>query len=93
MIFKYDHLFIDVSGVDTFGLKLILNTIPTERIIFGSDALYEHQWQRMVKLLYALDISSIDLEESFLMIVSQNPENHILKIRESEDKNIPEVIH
>jgi len=73
------NLFIDISGVDVLSLKYILNKIPTERILFGSDALYEHQWQRVVKLLHALERSSKKFEESFIKIMSFNPERNIFK--------------
>jgi predicted TIM-barrel fold metal-dependent hydrolase len=79
MMKKYDHLFIDTSGVDHQGLALLLKEIPIERIVFGSDALYEPQWQRMVKLLFVLDNISSNVEADFLKIMSVNPEKNIFK--------------
>jgi len=77
MITKYPHLLIDISGVEIQGMINILEIIPIERILFGSDALYEPQWKRIVKLLYALEKSAVNLEESFIKIMSHNPENQI----------------
>lgn len=79
MISANKNLFIDISGIDVLSLKYILNKIPTDRILFGSDALYEHQWQRVVKLLHALERSSKKFEESFIKIMSHNPERNIFK--------------
>jgi predicted TIM-barrel fold metal-dependent hydrolase len=73
----FEHIFIDISGVDISGMQYLLDEIPTERILFGSDALYEPQWQRMVKLLFALEKSSVKFEESFVKIMSHNPQNYI----------------
>jgi len=75
----FENIFIDISGVDIFGMQYLLAEVPTERILFGSDALYEPQWQRVVKLLYALDNSALKLEESFLKIISYNPEKYIFR--------------
>jgi len=79
MMSRCKNLFIDISGVDTLGLKYILDDIPTDRILFGSDALYEPQWQRVAKLLHALERSTKKFEESFLKIMSINSENNIFK--------------
>jgi hypothetical protein len=74
---KHTNILIDISGVDIRGMIYLLEEIPSDRILFGSDALYEPQWQRMVKLLFALEKSSVDTEESFSKIMSHNPENYI----------------
>jgi len=79
----YDNILIDISGVDIIGMKYILESIPSDRILFGSDSLYEPQWQRVVKLLHTLEESSLNTEDSFFKIMSYNPEKHIFRNRKS----------
>jgi hypothetical protein len=81
LIHKYSNIYIDISGVDVHALKHILEAVPSERILFGSDALYEQQWQRLVKLIYALEQSRLDLDDTLIRILSANPEKHIFKNR------------
>jgi predicted TIM-barrel fold metal-dependent hydrolase len=77
LISKNDNILVDISGVDAYGLKDVLEGLPSERILFGSDALYEPQWQRVVKLLHTLENSSLDTEHSFFNIMSHNPRKYI----------------
>jgi predicted TIM-barrel fold metal-dependent hydrolase len=77
MFSDHSNILIDISGVDINGLQEVLEVISIDRILFGSDALYEPQWQRMAKLIYALDRSTQDTEESLIKIMSLNPEKYI----------------
>lgn len=77
MLSDHYNILIDISGVDINGMQEILEVISIDRILFGSDALYEPQWQRMVKLIYALDRSTHQTEESLIKIMSLNPERYI----------------
>ncbi len=79
MLSRFDNLFVDVSELDVHSLILILRSIPIDRILFGSDALYDDQWKAIVKLLIALEKVSSRMEEEFLKIIVHNPANYIFK--------------
>ena len=71
LILKFKKLFVDISGLNIEQIGKVLENLEIDRIVFGSDALYDSQWAGIVKLLYCLKEN--DLEESFLKIVSFNP--------------------
>jgi len=73
MLLKYDNLMIDVSALDIEALTLVLKNIELERVLFGSDALYETQWFAVVKLLYVLSGMTADSEKDFIQIAAINP--------------------
>ena len=79
LLSKFDNLFIDTADLDIDVLIKILETIDKERIIFGSDALYELQWISIVKLVHALKTNWSKAEERFLKITSFNPIKYILR--------------
>jgi predicted TIM-barrel fold metal-dependent hydrolase len=72
MLAKYDNLYVDLSGIEFGDLCLILKSLDTDRIVFGSDSFYEYQWKGLVRLFAALQTSSSRVEESFLKICSLN---------------------
>ena len=73
MLLKYDNLMIDVSALDIEALTIVLKNIELERVLFGSDALYETQWFAIVKLLYVLSGMTADSEKDFIQIAAINP--------------------
>ncbi len=83
MFSRFDNLFVDISELDVHGLVSTLRAIPIDRILFGSDALYDDQWKAIVKLLIALEKVSSSVEEEFLKIMVHNPANYIFKCSES----------
>jgi len=79
MLLAHNNLMIDISGLEVGVLILILRNIEIDRIVFGSDALYESQWSRMVKLIYALKKIRRDFENDLNRIMSINPSNSVFK--------------
>ena len=79
LLSQYSNLFVDISGLTFEEISAILRNIDTDRILFGSDALYNSQWGALVKLFYALQKSISDYEEVFLKIVSHNPSRLIMQ--------------
>ena len=73
MLSIHSNLFVDLSGLDIEKLLFFLNRLDTDRILFGSDTLYEPQWVAMVKLLHALSRTTKSVQEAFLRIVCFNP--------------------
>jgi hypothetical protein len=83
MLSRFENIFVDISQLDVHKLISTLNSIPIDRILFGSDALYDDQWKAIVKLLIALEKVSSRVEEDFLKIMVHNPANYIFKCSES----------
>ncbi len=74
---RHSNLAVDTSGVGFEVLCQILKTIDPQRIVFGSDSLYEVQWSVMVKLWCALEQTVSRPEDTLLRIASRNPANLI----------------
>jgi predicted TIM-barrel fold metal-dependent hydrolase len=78
MLDRHSNLFADLSGLDTACLFQILSRVNPERLLFGSDMLYESQWAAVVRLLHTLHRVSYHPEELFLRIAGENIWKHIL---------------
>jgi predicted TIM-barrel fold metal-dependent hydrolase len=72
LLSKYDNLYIDVAGLSDDIILLFLSFIGTDRILFGSDALYENQAVMGMRLLFALERSHLNVEDSLIRILSSN---------------------
>ena len=70
---RFPHLMVDTSGANIDVLEQILIRVGRNRIVFGSDALYETPWFAMVKLWCALKAGVKDPEEGLLQIAGLNP--------------------
>lgn len=83
---KYDNIIFDLSNLNFDSMIYIIDNIDNNRIVFGSDALYEHQWAAVAKLLVCLSRSTKNIEDSFMKIISLNPKKYLFK----EDTNLSE---
>lgn len=79
MIARHDHLYVDISGLGYDSLSKVLTGLDRDRILFGSDALYEAQWTKVVTLMHALRCLENSAEESYIKIASSNPFKVIFK--------------
>lgn len=79
LLSHYINLMIDISGLETDSLAVILRHIDSERILFGSDALYDPQWAVMVKLAHTIARERMNLAETIVQIASRNPLAYIFK--------------
>lgn len=70
---QYPNLAVDTSGVGFEVLCQLMKKIDPERIMFGSDALYEVQWSAMVKLWCVLKEVVLRPEDVLLKICNLNP--------------------
>jgi predicted TIM-barrel fold metal-dependent hydrolase len=70
---RYSHLAVDTSGIGFEALCQVMKNIDSQRIVFGSDALYEKQWVAIVKLWSVLEQTVSNPEEELLRIASRNP--------------------
>jgi len=72
MLYRNENLMIDISATELEAICLMLKKIDHDRIVFGSDALYEFPWKTVVKLLHALKLTQKNYLEEFIKISSVN---------------------
>lgn len=73
LLSKYHNVLIDLSGLNVQTILLLLKNVDSNKILFGSDMLYETQWQMVVKTLFAIDKKTKRLEETFIKFSYDNP--------------------
>ena len=69
----HTNMFVDTSSIGYQSLCKVLREVDHDRLLFGSDALYDLQWGAVVMLLQALEESGAIVEDSFVRIASVNP--------------------
>lgn len=79
LINTHDNLLIDISGLNYENICLLLGILETERILFGSDALYNNQILILLRLMCALETCKPELRNSLVQILSKNPSKYIFK--------------
>ena len=79
LLLLHNNLMIDISALEIDALIAVLKNIDCDRILFGSDALYESQWSSIVKLLHALSKTTSHFEETFVQIACINPSRYIFR--------------
>lgn len=72
MLERWNHLLVDTSGLARHPLGLMLDHIPRERILFGSDSLYYPPWRGVVLLLALLRERTTNYQREFLHLASSN---------------------
>lgn len=77
MLRSHDNLMVDIAALDTNVLKRVFQDIESDRILFGSDALYEQQWTSVVKSWHALTQTFSTAEDKFIQMASINPSKTI----------------
>lgn len=90
MLEAHTNLDVDISGLSLETLKLVLRSVPGERVLFGSDALYSPQWEAVTLTMHALNELRMPLEEKFVQFASTNPAKTLFKekahAKHSEDQ-------
>jgi len=79
LLSKYNNIMVDISGLNVRAIITILKTVDHNRILFGSDSLYESQWQMVVKTLFAIEKTSKQIEDIFFRISNMNPLKFIFR--------------
>lgn len=79
MLNACDNVFVDISDLNVNELIIVFRNINAERILFGSDALYNSQWETVVKTMYALSKAKCQIEKTFCRIASINPSTFIFE--------------
>ena len=79
MLQAHPNLYVDISGLTFEPLKLVLTSVHSDRILFGSDALYSTQWEAVTMTMHALKELGLALEDNFIKFASTNPRKTIFK--------------
>lgn len=79
LLSTHDNLFVDISGLTFEPLKVVIEQLPTNRILFGSDALYAPQWEAVILTLHALKAKGRRIEDDFIQYASVNPRTLIFE--------------
>lgn len=74
LLSRFDHLLVDTSALSVGVLSVLLDQVEPERILFGSDALYEPSWKAAVKLYWVLERKFSRPQELFSKIAGENSE-------------------
>ena len=70
---KHSNLMADISNLEPSILRLALEKISSNRLIFGSDALYVPIWKAWVRFLQTLQLVSTHPDDDLIRIASLNP--------------------
>jgi len=81
---RYPNLMADTSNLDPSILRLLLEKVDLNRLIFGSDALYIPIWKSWVRFLQTLRIVTPHPEDDLIRIASLNP-MHCLRLHQLRD--------
>ena len=79
----HTNMYVDTSGIGYELLCKVLREVDHDRLLFGSDALYDSQWGAVVMLLQALKDSDSIVEDSFIRIASINPARTMFREEEN----------
>jgi predicted TIM-barrel fold metal-dependent hydrolase len=71
---RYSNLYVDLSGLSSRVMKLVLGRIDTGRILFGTDTLYFPQWLMVLRTYLAVTELYDDGTERFVTMASRTPE-------------------
>ena len=85
---RYNHLSVDVSALSAEVIELMLSRIEPERIIFGSDALYELPWKSLIKLFVALQKAAVGQAEELLVRIAATNSDHMLRKETKENDDV-----
>lgn len=69
---KNDNVYVDTSGVGYEIVSKMMSSIPFEKIIFGSDALYMPMWEAMAYLAHASNQSGRSVEQTISQVANKN---------------------
>ena len=90
---RYDHVSVDVAALSAEVIGLVLSRVAPERIVFGSDALYELPWKSLIRLFVALEkAAGNQAEELLVRIAATNPDQMLRKETEHVDVAANQVL-
>lgn len=85
---RYPHLSVDVAALSADVIGLVLSRVPPERVVFGSDALYELPWKSLVRLFVALEKAAPRQAEELLVRIAATNSDQILRKETKEDDDL-----
>jgi predicted TIM-barrel fold metal-dependent hydrolase len=90
LLHRYDHLSVDISALSAEVIGLVLSRVTPERIVFGSDALYELPWKSLIRLFVALEKVAGSQAEELLVRIAATNSGHLLR---KETENVAVTAH
>lgn len=72
MLNRFDNLMLDLSALSVSVLVRILRAVEAERLLFGSDALYDLPWKSLVRLFIVLQKTYGSRSEEILVRIAGN---------------------
>ena len=82
---QHEHLYVDISALTAEITGLLVSRIESQRMVFGSDALYELPWKSLVKLFVALENApNGQPEERLIRMAATNPDLLLGKLNSDE---------
>lgn len=85
---RYEHVSVDVAALSAEVMGLVVSRVAPERIIFGSDALYELPWKSLIRLFVALEKTAASQAEELLVQIAATNSDHILRKETNENENV-----
>lgn len=79
LLVKHDHLLVDLAGLGSWTIQMVVNKLESERILFGSDALYFSILRSAVLTLIALMRTDFDAARIFHKFAGINPGRYIFR--------------
>jgi predicted TIM-barrel fold metal-dependent hydrolase len=70
---EHPNLMADTSNLEPLVLRLVLERVDRQRLVFGSDALYVPIWKAWLRFIRALRQVSHEAEDDLIRIASLNP--------------------
>jgi predicted TIM-barrel fold metal-dependent hydrolase len=79
LLSAYGNLLIDLAGLRESAIVSLLSNVDSDRVLFGSDALYENEIAMGMRLLYALERTGAKSDDAPIRILSENAARTIFR--------------
>jgi predicted TIM-barrel fold metal-dependent hydrolase len=74
---KFENLVVDISGMSLANISTVLENVASDRILFGSDALYFPQWLMVLRLARILKELDRNITNRFIALMHENPKRYV----------------
>jgi predicted TIM-barrel fold metal-dependent hydrolase len=73
------NVLVDVSALGREKMAILFSRISSERVLFGSDALYENQCVMLARLVCAMEKASAHPSEDLVTVLCKNPAEYLFR--------------
>jgi predicted TIM-barrel fold metal-dependent hydrolase len=81
------NIFVDMSGLGSEALQIVIRAIGIERMLFGSDALYHPLWRAMVAALDAFHRVGLSEADALSQVANETP-SAVLDLRQPGSRSV-----